>query len=233
MSEMILSAGNTNIRAGVFEDGVLRTSFIVNEMKDLPACRHAYIMSVNSNKLAIAEEMLLNRGIEFSILKKDREIFLSDYNTDEMGIDRYMCVFNAVREGIYPHLIIDTGTADTFDVIDISGKHKGGYITAGLSTMYRALNEFTDALPLREPAFDIENTAVCTDEAVSEGVFMQWLFSVLGFIDMSRKTMDNLKITICGGNAFRLNDFCRDCRIDADYAIKGAYRYAKEIHMQN
>ena len=45
-------------------------------------------------------------------------------------------------------LVIDAGTAITYELIDASGSYLGGNISPGMTTRFRALNQFTKKLPL-------------------------------------------------------------------------------------
>ena len=45
-------------------------------------------------------------------------------------------------------LVIDAGTAITYELIDASGSYLGGNISPGMTTRFRALNLFTEKLPL-------------------------------------------------------------------------------------
>ncbi len=232
MNRLAVIAGNTNIRAGIFRDDKLEKTFILNKQARIETeCEKAYIISSNDKHLNEAINIFKMNGLEYEILKK-RNCINTEYKLDEMGIDRFIAVYHAQNEGKFPHLIIDTGTADTYEFIDETGLHTGGYINAGLSTMYRALNEYTDALPLCEPSLSERMPGTRTENALSSGIYLQWISGILGMIELARGSMSAPYITICGGNADRLQDYARDIRIDAHYVIKGVYRYAKDFYMQ-
>lgn len=65
-----------------------------------------------------------------------------------IGADRLSNVAGVVSLGKLPAIVVDFGTAVTFDVIDGSGCYLGGIIAPGLSTAAAALHERTALLPL-------------------------------------------------------------------------------------
>ena len=92
---------------------------------------------------------------------------------ETVGADRVANAYWATQK--YPGepvVVVDLGTAITFDVVDAEGAFVGGLIAAGIGTCGRALNLLTDKLPrvtLRE-ALDRAPTAMGqTTEACLEG----------------------------------------------------------------
>ena len=58
-------------------------------------------------------------------------------------------------------LVIDAGTAITYELIDASGSYLGGNISPGMTTRFRALNLFTEKLP-----FSQANESFCTPSVI-------------------------------------------------------------------
>ena len=78
--------------------------------------------------------------------------------TDNLdGIDRLANISEAVENYPLPLVVIDAGTATTFDVADSEKKFIGGVIMPGIGMQLRALSEFTSKLPDTAPA-EIEST---------------------------------------------------------------------------
>ena len=73
-------------------------------------------------------------------------------------------------------LVIDAGTAITYELIDASGSYLGGNISPGMTTRFRALNLFTEKLPL----------------VVEQD----------GYIEMLRLKYPNLLVFLTGGHSF-------------------------------
>ncbi|UCD14922.1 MAG: type III pantothenate kinase [Candidatus Omnitrophota bacterium] len=64
----------------------------------------------------------------------------SFYDKSSIGMDRLVCAFAA--KTIYPHtrLVIDFGTAVTFDFISRKGDYEGGFILPGVGSTLRVLS---------------------------------------------------------------------------------------------
>lgn len=75
------------------------------------------------------------------------------YKTPQtLGADRIAAAVGAMT--LYPGrtlLVVDLGTAITFDVVSAHGEYLGGNIAPGIFVRLEALNHFTRALPLVEP----------------------------------------------------------------------------------
>ena len=93
-----------------------------------------------------------------------------DYpNPGGIGADRIANAVAAVHAGHAPAIVIDFGTAVTFDVISADSAYVGGVIAPGLNAMTSYLHEKTALLPrvrLREPARAVGKS---TEEAMLSG----------------------------------------------------------------
>ena len=73
-----------------------------------------------------------------------------DYATPQtLGADRVAAAVGAWEDHKgHPILVVDAGTAVTYDFVDADGHYRGGNIAPGISMNLRALHEFTARLPL-------------------------------------------------------------------------------------
>lgn len=73
-----------------------------------------------------------------------------DYATPQtLGADRVAAAVGAWADHQgHPILVVDAGTAVTYDLVDAEGTYCGGNIAPGISLNLRALHEFTARLPL-------------------------------------------------------------------------------------
>jgi len=123
-------------------------------------------------------------------------------NPKEVGADR---IANAVAGAHYyggPVVIVDFGTATTFDVVGPKRDYLGGAITTGIGLSVRALHEHTAKLPLIdiEPPASGLVTGKNTREAMKSGLYFGYLSMVEGMIDRLRKEYgNNLKTISTGG----------------------------------
>jgi len=111
---------------------------------------------------------------------------ISYRNPQQVGPDRLANAIAARHLYGTPAIVIDFGTAVTFDVIDARGAYSGGVIAPGLNLMTDYLHERTALLPLvtiREPRRAI---AQSTEEAIRVG-------AVTGYRGMIREILTALK----------------------------------------
>jgi type III pantothenate kinase len=125
-----------------------------------------------------------------------------DYKTPEtLGLDR---IANAVgAHSIFPKndcLVIDLGTCITYDFISKEGIYKGGAISPGLKMRYKAMNSFTDKLPLIEKPQFIDAFGRSTTESLNMGAFNGMAHEINGFIRFYMHKTNRLKIILTGGD---------------------------------
>jgi type III pantothenate kinase len=122
----------------------------------------------------------------------------------QIGADR---LANAIAAQHYygaPCVVLDFGTAVTFDVVDRAGAYTGGVIAPGLNVMTDYLHERTALLPkvkLREPRRAVGKS---TEEAILSGAMIGYrglIRAVLGAIYAELKKPDSWKVIATGGQA--------------------------------
>lgn len=125
----------------------------------------------------------------------------NEYKTPEtLGKDRLAGVIGAWA--LYPNqplLVIDAGTAITFDLLT-DDTYLGGNISPGLQMRFTALNEQTRNLPLveQEPTHFWGTT---TEEAIRSGVQNSVLMEIESYINKVKTLFSDAKTIITGGDA--------------------------------
>ena len=97
-------------------------------------------------------------------------------------------------------LIIDAGTAITYDLVTTDGRFIGGNIAPGLSLRFKALHEHTGRLPLVQTAGDMPIVGYDTDTAIRSGVMLGVLGEVRCYIADLKLSHPNLMVFITGGD---------------------------------
>ncbi|MFM7785962.1 MAG: type III pantothenate kinase [Gammaproteobacteria bacterium] len=102
------------------------------------------------------------------------------YTTPELlGVDRWLALLAALRDGGAPAVVFDFGSAITVDAVSTDGSHLGGCIAPGIMMMQKGLLEGTDLVRFR-PSDTVHIVASRnTSDAVSAGV----LAAAVGFAD--------------------------------------------------
>lgn len=97
-------------------------------------------------------------------------------------------------------LIIDAGTAITYDLVTADGCFVGGNIAPGLSLRFKALHEHTGRLPLVEPGDDLPTVGYDTETAIRSGVMLGLLGEVRSYIADLKLSHPTLMVFITGGD---------------------------------
>lgn len=63
-----------------------------------------------------------------------------------LGVDRWLAIVGAYRRVRDACVVVDVGTAATFDLVDAQGRHRGGYIVPGPGLMVASLLQGTSDL---------------------------------------------------------------------------------------
>lgn len=122
---------------------------------------------------------------------------------DTIGADRLANAAAAAENPGAPVIVVDFGTAVTFDVVEAGGVYRGGVIAPGLSAMTDYLHEKTALLPevrLRKPAAALGRT---TEEAMLSGAWFGYRGLVTHVVQALRKEMrepERTRVLATGGD---------------------------------
>ncbi|MEE9347626.1 MAG: type III pantothenate kinase [Robiginitomaculum sp.] len=103
-------------------------------------------------------------------------------NAKEVGADRLVTAIGALTRYKAPLLIVDSGTATTFDVINKDGDFVGGIIAPGINLSVKALHEAAAQLPriaIKKPEKIIGTNTV---GAMQSGIFWGYIGLIDGLI---------------------------------------------------
>lgn len=141
-------------------------------------------------------------------------------NKKEIGADRVVDAYAALKLYGAPVIVVDFGTATTFDVVDEKGSYVGGLIAPGVYMARDALYLKTAKLPkveIKKPKLLIGNDTV---SAMQSGLYYGYIALVEGMINKLKKA----KVVATGGLAGLI---CKGTRvidtIDKDLTLKGLY----------
>jgi type III pantothenate kinase len=120
-----------------------------------------------------------------------------------LGKDRLAAAAGA--NYLQPHkniLVIDAGTAITYEFIDSKGVFTGGNISPGMTTRFRALNHFTGKLPLVNETDDVPFIGDSTETAIIAGVVNGIIYEMDGYIDALKTRYEDFFVFLTGGHSF-------------------------------
>jgi len=209
---LILDVGNTFAKLAVFQhDELLEKQSVEKRMlqekageilNSFPQIRKIILSRVAQAEFFLTEE--LSEKLSLLILEPATKMpFINRYASPlSLGNDRKALAAAAVKA--YPCrnvLVIDAGTCLTFDFKNERNEYLGGAISPGLKMRYRALNEFTDNLPLLEPLYDVNLIGDSTVNSINSGVYLGMLKEIEGIIEEYRAEYQDLIIIFTGGDA--------------------------------
>jgi type III pantothenate kinase len=192
-------------------------------LKDLDACIISSVVPQSIFNLRNLSRRYL--GVEPLIVGEnvDLGIAVRIQKPSEAGADRLV---NAIGAHItYPGalLIVDSGTATTFDVVGSDGAFEGGAIAPGINLSMQALHEAAARLPrvaIQKPAHAIGKDTV---EAMQAGVFWGYVGLIEGLIGrIKAEYHEPLSVIGTGGVASLFDGATRSIdHFDHDLTILG------------
>ncbi|HRO68348.1 MAG TPA: type III pantothenate kinase [Pseudobdellovibrionaceae bacterium] len=214
---LALDVGNTQMYGGVFEGDRMRASFRRNSMQgsssdeigiflrsvlrenniDPASIKHIALCSVVPDvvyslrgacrKYFDKDAFLLQAGVKTGLKIKYR-------NPSDVGADR---ISNAIAGAhLYPNknlIIVDLGTATTFDVVSADREYLGGAIIAGMKLCMQSLETKTAKLPSVEIISPSEALGRSTVESIQAGLYY-------GHVGQIRELCDRLTKECFGKN---------------------------------
>jgi type III pantothenate kinase len=123
---------------------------------------------------------------------------------DEVGADRLVNALAIIEFYKTPAIVIDFGTATTFDVIDAKGRYAGGAIAPGINLSVEALHRAAAKLPkvnIKKPRSVIGKNTV---EAIQSGIFFGYLGLIEGIVENITKEMGAKPFVLATGGLAHL-----------------------------
>ncbi|MCX8133688.1 MAG: type III pantothenate kinase [Roseococcus sp.] len=142
----------------------------------------------------------------------------------EVGADRLLNALAAHHHYRGPLVVIDFGTATTFDVVDGEGNYQGGVIAPGINLSIEALHKAAARLPrigIGRPQAAIGRDTV---SAMQSGIFWGYVGLIEGIVARIRAEaeMPGMKVVATGGLAPLLAEGTQVIeRVDPDITLEG------------
>jgi type III pantothenate kinase len=209
---LIIDIGNTRTKFSVFNRGEVLITVPVNEFlpehidvlqNEHPELQNVILSTVKDYSPEL-KTALQNKFDQFIELNADTPLPIENYykTPDTLGKDRIAAAVGGFD--LYPDtnlLIIDAGTAITYDILNEKHQFLGGNISPGIEMRFKALHQFTGKLPLiNQQKFD-KLYGATTEEAIRAGVQNGVVFEVDKAIETFKEFYTNLKVIITGGDA--------------------------------
>ena len=231
---LIIDQGNTVCKVAVADRGELIAHYsfpqvslreagrILADHPALDAAIYSSVASVDKTLLSLLTEQLS------TVCMVDERVAVPvqvAYDRSRLGSDRIAAAVGAYSlapEGV-PLLVIDLGTAITFEYVSPSGEYMGGNISPGLYTRLKALNHFTSRLPLIQDLEQQEQAfGQTTIEAISIGVLRGVIHEIQGYIEEVKAKSPEARVFVTGGDASVIEHALpEDVRVEPDLVLYG------------
>ena len=184
----------------------------------------------------ISSVVNIEAAVVNALSRRSQHFVLFDHNTPvpitnrydtphTLGQDRLAAAVGA--KALCPNenlLIIDVGSAITYDFVSADGEYLGGNIAPGLKMRFTMLHRMTKKLPLVEveekeliPLFG-KNTR----DAIAAGVIRGVAYEVKGYMRTLRDKVPHFKTYLTGGNApYILNNVRMEMQFEKHLVLVG------------
>jgi type III pantothenate kinase len=243
---LALDVGNTNITIGIFKRGVLadhrrlrtvreQTSdewgillsnllrFAALDPKELHGIVISSVVPPLNSALAEMSQRYFDTQAMFVTAATDTGLKILYENPDEVGADRIVNSVAALHKYGGPCVIVDLGTAITFDAISANAEYLGGIIAAGIGISAEALFSRTARLPLvdfRKPAGLIGRNTVAS---MQSGLYYGAIGAIDGMVErLIAELGPDTRVVATGGQAGMIAGGSRYIRhVDENLTLDG------------
>ncbi len=229
---LAIDVGNTNTVFGIYRDqeliGSFRLSTTAERTSDEIGMKiHLYysflgLQTHDTNAVIIASVVppvmytLINAirkfiGIQPLIVGKDIDTGLVNCydNPKEVGVDRLVNAVSATKKYACPMIIIDIGTATTFDVIDKDGAYRGGAIFPGIKVSMEALFQKASKLPRVDIVRPEKAIGTNTVMSMQSGAVRGYAGAIQGIVsEMKQEIEGTCNVVATGGMGRMMAEYC-------------------------
>ena len=137
----------------------------------------------------------------FNIIKPHKRfgnLTLSYDDASMLGADRFSAMLGAINHfPNNPLLVIDIGSAITFDVVDKTGLHHGGLIMPGIKALRGSFEKFKTS----DLSIGLKGYANNTDDAWKQGTYAMMISAINYQIESFQSNFNDGVVSACGGLA--------------------------------
>ena len=215
---LVIDVGNTNITLGVYEGGKLTYNWrlsskiartqdefwmLINTMCQMDGVSVSSIKGVAIGSVVPSVTTVIKRFLDNRLKIPYAEVGAQvnggikiNYQPPEaVGADRICNAVAGFNRFGGPVVIVDFGTATTFDVVSDKAEYLGGIIAPGIETTVTILHQVSAKLPLVDLRFPEKLIGTTTDTSMQSGL-------MFGGAEMVEGLLKRLKIELGEGTKF-------------------------------
>jgi type III pantothenate kinase len=247
---LAIDAGNTNIVFALIEDGAIRTRWRIATDSRRTADEYAVwlhqLLALEGYERSVVTAVIVATVVPRAL--HNLQVLASKYFGTEalvagqapvewgisldvaepatVGADRVLNTIAAHARHAGDLIVIDFGTATTFDVVDFSGAYKGGIIAPGINLSLDALVTAAAKLPriaIEAPQGNGSVIGRTTEDQMHIGIFWGYVAMIEGLVARLKAEIGRpVKVISTGGLAMLFNDHISAFdAIEPDLTISG------------
>ena len=219
---LAIDVGNTQTQAGVYSGDELlhewRISTDRGATADELAADHDQILRLRGGSLGELDEMVVAsvvptlstayRSLATKYLRREALVIgpgvrtgvsLAIDNPHELGADRIVNAVAAHRRHGGPCIVVDFGTATTFDAVSALGEYLGGAIAPGIETSLEALTARAARLVKVELVAPERAIGKSTTESMRSGIVFGTVAMVDGVVERMKDELGHEAVVVATG----------------------------------
>jgi type III pantothenate kinase len=209
---LCIDQGNTNTKIAIFDqDNIVGLS--VHENPDLQVFKKIFESHRPVEHVILSSVIDCQSDLLFFLQKYSKKFFWLDHHTPLPIVNRYETPETLVKDRLAAVvgaasiqkntdlLVIDIGTAITYDFINAEGVYTGGDITPGIDLRLKSLHHFTQRLPRVEFDEQVGFMGTNTTTAIQSGVLYGIVSEIDGYINRLMRKYPKLSVFLTGGGA--------------------------------
>ncbi len=242
---LVIDIGNTNIVLGVYDENHLIDSWRLGTKKGRTCDEYGILIkeilgfsSIECKKIKSAIISSVVPPLESTILQMAIKYFNIEplivgpgvktgmpilyENPKEVGADRIVNSVAAFRKHNKPLIVVDFGTATTFDLVSKKGEYVGGVIAPGIGISVEALFQRASKLPRVDLIRPDKVVGKNTVNSIQSGIIYGYVGLVDGIVRKMKKEVKDIAMVIATGGFAKLiaresaeiDDVCENLTLD-------------------
>lgn len=249
MNWLCTDIGNTRLKTGLYVGDELADSavFLHSEVsafcdwvRGLPVRADAAVLSAVCDVPLEVEQAMRDASDCYERLSASTPLPIRNLykSPGTLGMDRLAAAVGAFS--LYPDrnlLVVDAGTAVTFDLVTADGAYHGGTISPGLTMRFKALHQYAAQLPELSVSQIDGLFGQTTEEAITYGVQNGIYGEIAYYLEQYGSVFESMTVVLTGGDAQFLLERLKNTTKSAifahqDLVMHGLSRIACNLHQQ-
>jgi len=226
-SNIFVDIGNSTVKWRTIESNVYSKSVDKFLSNTLPNADTAWVSAVANLHIVEDLEAHFDKVHLIHTQKKFNNLIISYGDASSLGSDRFFAMLGSMAHfPKKPLLVIDIGSAMTFDVIDDNGIHQGGLIMPGLGVLRKSFPKFATT----DMSTNADGLASNTLDAWKNGTQVMLISSINVQVEKFNDIFSDGMVIICGGFVNEIkNQLPKSIQIFDNLVLDGLECYSQTV----